>query len=362
MSTITLDLSEARQPQSEAAKKAVALARGAGGIKRLLHGRTDVYQVSPYDIRVEKGWNIRDFSTPENQQHVADLAHSINAQGVQVPLRGYIQDGTLWLTDGESRLRAVFHALNVLGAEIFTVPIQLEPRNTDEPHRVLGQLVRNSGKPLTPLERAKIVARLLEHGWAEEQIATESGLTLMRIRQLRELLTLPEAVQQQVQSGAIAATEAVRVVQQHGDAAPEVVERAVRLSSENGGAKAGRATAKTLRAVTREPEPPGPDENEFSSELESALKENADLCARIEALSGSDTGRTIAGLQAQNAALNGRNQQMTKELGDLKRERDAHAKRLEKIRGLLGVERNADIEDAIRTLVQMADDARLTHR
>jgi hypothetical protein len=190
MSTLELDFTAAREPLSEAARTVLDAAerakaeRGGTGIKGLMLGRSDTFDVSPFDIQVKPGFNGRDFSLPENQQHVLDLAASIAAKGVLQPLTVYYDAGTLWLSDGESRLRATLHAINVLGAPIMSVPVRTEARGTNDAARVAGQLIRNSGKPFTPLEKASVVNRLLGFGWSVEQVASETGMTASNVRRL----------------------------------------------------------------------------------------------------------------------------------------------------------------------------------
>lgn len=256
LSIIPVDFAEAREPVSDAARQVLAAAEeakasrdGLGGIKGLQMGKSDTYEVSPYDIHVKPGWNGRDFSLPENQDHVEVLAHSIAVKSVQVPLTVYLEGGLLYLSDGESRLRAVLYAINVLNKPVLSVPVRTEQRGSNDADRIAAQLIRNSGKPFNPLEKASVVRRLMGFGWTPEKVAAEVGLRPGRISELLKLLELPEPVRQRVQQGAVAASEAVRIVREHGDAAPALVERAVALSSENGGKKAGRATRATLAAA-----------------------------------------------------------------------------------------------------------------
>lgn len=357
--SIPLDITEARQPRSNAARTVLEKAEvskatrdGLGGIKGLQIGKSDTYEVSPFDIHVKPGWNTRDFSTEENQDHVLTLAHSIASRGVQVPLTVYYEDGKLWLSDGESRLRGTYYAINELNAPILSVPVRTEGRGSNDAERVLGQLVRNSGKTLTPLEKAQVVRRLLNYGWTPEQIAGEWGATVETVRRLIEMLEMPEAIRQQVQSGAVAATEAVRIVKKHGEAAPEIVDRAVALASENGGKKK-RATRATLEAVEREREPERQDAaDEMATGLERALMENAALQETVDLLTSSDQARELVSLQAKYAQLNARVQQLLTEAGEAKRRADSFGKTLKSIRDVLVVETNGEILGAIHDLKQ----------
>lgn len=351
---ITLDIEAARQPQSEAARKVIAEAEKkkatntGHGVKSLMLGRSDTFFVSPFHIHVKPGWNTRDFSLPENVEHVLDLAHSIAARGVQQPLTVYWEDGKLWLSDGECRLLGTLHAINVLGKPIMSVPVRTEPQGSNDADRVLSLLVRNSGKPLTPMERAQTVKRLLDLGWMPEIIAQESGVTPVTIRRLMEMLELPEAVRQRVQTGAIAATEAVRIVKKHGEAAPEIVEAAAAAASENGGS--GRVTRKAVERVERERTPEAEDAPDVAGELERAHAEIDQLNSVIDSLSRTDKDREIISLNAKYAQLNGRLQQAITTGNEAKQQAERYGAHLKKIRTALGVSQNADILPAIEAL------------
>jgi ParB-like chromosome segregation protein Spo0J len=252
-----MDLATLSQPTSEAAQRIVAEAEAKkagrsssqGGIKDLSLGRTDTYEISPFDIRVKPDWNGRDWSLPENQEHVANLAASIEKRGVEEPMTVYWEDGAPYLMDGESRLRAVLHLINERGVYIPRVPVRTDRNRATDEERVAGMLVKNTGKGFNTLEKAGVVRRLLSAGKSLEWIEEETGLTTTRLKQLLEVDALPEPVREQVAHGTVSATEAVRVVREHGDDAPAVIEQAAALSGENG-AKAGRATRATLEAVT----------------------------------------------------------------------------------------------------------------
>ena len=127
----------------------------SGGIKGLSTARSDVFTLALPDIYVKSGWNSRDFSDAENQEHVLELAASIAEIGVKEPLTGYYEDGKFWLINGECRYRAAWHAVNNMGSRIaFHVPIRTRPKENTDADDLAYQFVGNSGKPLKPLEAA----------------------------------------------------------------------------------------------------------------------------------------------------------------------------------------------------------------
>lgn len=364
--TATLpDLSILRGMRTDAAlsvlENAHAKQSGAGGIKGLAVQRSDAYELSPFDIHIQEDWNGRDFSDPANIAHVNDLGHSIAARGVETPLRGFIdENGRFNLTDGECRLRGVLYAINVLGVPILSVPVRTEPRGSTDDERIIGQLVRNTGKPFSPMEKARVLKRARDRGWEPERIAAYVGsLTKERIGQLLALLEMPEPVQRQVAEGTVSATEAARVVNAHGEEAAQIIERAAALPSEEGGGnKPGKATRAALEAVTsaprareRAPEPPAQDgEQDPLAMLEDAQRTIEALNAEIRSLTATDTGREIARLNARAAGLEAR---LSREMEDRKKAFDRAEQQdafLRKVRKALGVESNKDVLEAIANL------------
>lgn len=251
---VELDFDVASRPSSSKAKaiaqKAADILATSGkqnGIKGLTSGRSDTFRLNPYLIKVEKGWNSRDFSTPENQEHVDNLARSIAEIGVKEPLTVFWKNNAPVLTDGESRLRATLRAIEVYGAEIVSIPVKTEDKGASEADRVMSQIVRNSGKPLTVFEQAKVFKRLVGFGWDVNDIARKAGCSSARVNQLLELIAAPEAIHKMVTEGRVSATLAWQAVKaaSSDEEAVETLEKAVENANEQGRA---RATAKDVEA------------------------------------------------------------------------------------------------------------------
>lgn len=195
------------------------------GIAAIAQGRTDLFRMDPKQITIRHGWNSRDFDLEENIQHVDQLAESIREVGVKEPLSGYLEDDTFVLTNGESRLRAVLKLLSE-GVEIKTVPVQPEPRYASEADHLASQIIRNSGKPFTPMENAKTFSRLLDLGWTVAEIAKKTGITTERVHQIARLNAVTETVRKHVQRGEITPT-LVQRIQAKAKNAGEVEEQVV---------------------------------------------------------------------------------------------------------------------------------------
>lgn len=227
------------------------------GLQSLAERRTDVLHIDPSLIRIRKGFNGRDWDDPANHDHVHNLADQIEAEGgIRQPLTVYMEEGAVWLEHGECRLRALDYLAGQERIVIPTIPVRVS-KSTDEADRVAGMLMDNGGKPFSTLETAGIVKRLMDAGKDVWWIAARTGYTTARLKQFAEVAALPEPVREKVAEGVVSATEAARVVREHGEEAPAVIERAASISEASGGKKAGRATRASLEAATlpASPEP-----------------------------------------------------------------------------------------------------------
>ena len=219
------------------------------GLKSFSEGRRDILAIDPRKIVVEQGFNGRDFDMAENQDHIESLKESIRERGVLEPLTVRLKDGNqVMLVGGECRLRAVLMLIQE-GEKILTVPCQSEDRNTSSEQRIVEQVTRNSGKPFTPLETARLVQRLIHYGWGQGQIAKKLGKTASYVSHLLSVEGLPEAAKQMVRQGEVSAAQALSIVRSEGESeGVAVLQDAVQESRSRG--KTARATPKRVKAVT----------------------------------------------------------------------------------------------------------------
>lgn len=227
---------------------------GTSGIQKIAAGRTDVYRLDPSLIQIREGWNARDFNDPVNKDHVEQLAKSIAEIGVLQPIRVAWKDNVAYLTDGESRLRAVRLAIKK-GAEIKTIPVITEDRYASEADQLFTQIAANSGKPFSTLEMSSVFVRLKAFGWSEKDIAAKSGYSTQRVRDLLELNAAPAEVTKMIRDGDVKATTAQKVIRSHkGDrkAAVAALEKAVVEAKASGKKRAtGKNIAPTLRGAVK---------------------------------------------------------------------------------------------------------------
>lgn len=196
------------------------------GLQDLAEGQGNLYAFDPRKLCVEPGWNSRTTSfDPTDEEDIA-LARSIAEVGVKQPLTAFLRDGQAYITDGHRRLAATLHAMDVLGAEILTVPVQSETKHASDADRVLSQLVRNQGKPLAPIEKANVYAKLIGFGWSEGEIAKKVGASRNYVSDLLKLRAGPQAVVEMVKAGEVSAglaLDTIKAARGNGAAAAETL-------------------------------------------------------------------------------------------------------------------------------------------
>ena len=200
---------------SDLGKTIAAMASDGQTIKELSKGRTDLYQLNPFNIQVEEGFNTRGFESERAQEKLESLAESIATVGVKRPLLVRMVNNVPVLVDGERRLRATMIAIDKFGAEIRSVPVQLAARGMTSAQATLQIAIQNDGEPLNALERAMVFERLRNYGWSDKEIGSSVGLTPLRVSQLIDLVNLPPQVQGMIRNEEISATLASDIARQN---------------------------------------------------------------------------------------------------------------------------------------------------
>ena len=186
------------------------------GIKDIAKGRSDVFRVRPADLHIKEGWNSREDDDPDNQKHIDQLARSIAAEGVKEPLTGYMEDGKLYIENGHCRHAAALKAISEYEADPeMLVPVRMSDKEATEADRVLSQIIRNSGKPLSPMELASVFKRLRSLDLSDGEIARRTGFTRVYVGQLMALSEQPKTVTNLVRDGSVSATLAIEVMKKN---------------------------------------------------------------------------------------------------------------------------------------------------
>ena len=208
------------------------------GLASLAVGRTDLLQIDPRVIKIKEGWNCRDVNDAETKEHIERLALSIAEIGVQEPITVYWDEGAPWVTDGHCRLWACKLAIE-RGSDIKSIPVKSEKRHKDDADRLFSQIVRNSGKPFTAMENARVYSRLLDMGWQQSDIAKKAGISAARVSQILDLLTMPEPIKKMVTNGEVSASLATKTLAEHNpQVATQVLQDAVVSAKTEGRTKA----------------------------------------------------------------------------------------------------------------------------
>jgi ParB-like chromosome segregation protein Spo0J len=194
-------------------------------IRDIAVGRKDMFMIDPKILKVKSGWNAR-IAGVDLDEHIQGLKNSIKEIGVQQPLTIFMEGDEVFVTDGHCRLQATLLAIEE-GAEIAAVPCKPEERYSNEADRVLSMVIRNSGKPLTMLEQADVVKRLLSFGWEAKTVAQKTGYSGQHVANLIVLAGADEQMRSQIAKSMISASLAVDLLKHHGDDAGELVSNVI---------------------------------------------------------------------------------------------------------------------------------------
>jgi ParB-like chromosome segregation protein Spo0J len=213
----------------------------------------DLWMVPLNDIHVLPDFNVRT-KNADYAEHIAQIGDSILANGYlrDKPLAGYVarEDGkdTIYLTDGHSRLEAVAYA-NARGAEIASLPIVTKPAGTQIADLTIGLVISNSGKPLTPIEKAAVCKRLIGYGMDEATIAKRLGFTKQYVSDLLLAIAAPQSIRTMVETGEVSAANAVTAIKTHGEKASGALTEKLAEAKASGKKKVTQASFKTKVSV-----------------------------------------------------------------------------------------------------------------
>lgn len=208
--------------------------------------KRDFFTVDPRLLKIQDGYNVRDLTTPQAVTALTDLKRSIIANGVRVPLEVRIDGEDLIIVAGHRRHAAVMAAIGE-GHEIIAIPVIPEPKGMNEIERTLSLVVSNSGVPLTPIEIAEVIRRLIAFGWPNAQIAARLGWkSAQTVTHYISLLGADAEVQSLVRSGEVAVSTVAKVVKTDGAKAGETLRKALDLAKASGKTK---VTAKSIAAA-----------------------------------------------------------------------------------------------------------------
>jgi ParB family chromosome partitioning protein len=222
------------------------LVRGdaVGALKDAGAKRSNTFDLDIEQIAILPDFNPRVSGTKDHEAHINALADSILANGFlpNKPLSVFPAEETVegsdekvtvfYIIDGHSRFEAVRRA-NEKGAGIETLPVSILPKSDLDNTALLADLAiltvlnNNSTRPLTPVELAIVVKRLVGYETPKADIAKRLGITARYVDDLLVLHEAPPAVQEAVRAGEVSATLAISELRQHGEKAATRIQAAV---------------------------------------------------------------------------------------------------------------------------------------
>ena len=210
-------------------------------LKDIAVSRGTLLNMDPRIIKVKAGLNARDLLSPDNADHIDELAESIARDGVKVPLVIFSEGDDVFVVDGHCRLAATMLAIEN-GASILTVPCIPEARGVNNVDRALAQSVYNTGKRLSPLEQGECFKRAIALGASVKDIAAKVAKSVGYVNQMIDFQAAPAEVHTLVKNGTVSATFAAETVRDHGPVkGAAIVKQAVETAKAEG---KSRATAR----------------------------------------------------------------------------------------------------------------------
>lgn len=149
----------------------------------------------------------------------------------------------VYVTDGHNRLRGAKRAIQ-RGAEIAVLPVINKAAGTTVEDLVVGLAVANSGRPLSPIEKAAVCKRLVGFGMEVKEIARRLTYTVGYVNDLLLLIGAPKKIRSMVETGGISAANATSAIKKHGDKAADVLGEKLETAKASGKTKITQAAIK----------------------------------------------------------------------------------------------------------------------
>ena len=189
-------------------------------IKDLASGRRDLFMLDPSILVMQPGFNLRE-EGPELDEYIEALALYTKDNGVPGILTITMINEKPVVMDGHCRTRGAMIAIKKYGAEIKSVPCRMMDKYANEVDQIAQLITSNSGRQLTPIEKAGVVKRLRAFNLENKEIAVKLGMPEASVVQLLELCAAPLEVVNMVKRGEASVTTVVREVKKSPEKAKE---------------------------------------------------------------------------------------------------------------------------------------------
>lgn len=273
--------------------------------------KVDGFKARLADIQVVDGFNVR-ISDDDLREHIAAIAGAISVGLPIPPLEVWVdpETGAMELVDGHCRYHA--YRLYAETSADFDGWVSVTKFEGTRAQRKARIVTSNNQLKLKPIELGRVYLSLRdEEGLSRYDIAAMVGRSVSHIDQLILLASAGDAVTQAVESGAISATEAVKLQRDHGDDAPAELERRKEAAKELGKNKVTGKVAKP-KASSAKPSYSFRSVVDCGSALVRSLPQDIqwdilntdkDMTIRVNALLLADLVDAVRSMQADEAAL-----------------------------------------------------------
>lgn len=210
--------------------------------------KNGIFYVPFSKLRILKGFNDReDYGGAD----LHELAESIYQVGPKVPLKGYKEGEYYIVIVGHRRMMAAELIKKKYGKNVI-FPIMMYPPGTQKKDLLLDTLLTNSGKDLTPLEKASTVSKLIAEKVSTRDIATSlGGVSEVYVKNLARLWTVPDRVKKLIRDGVVSATLVMGFLKSKGNMEEFIQEIEKQAKEAEKEAKGKKSTKKKQAKVTK---------------------------------------------------------------------------------------------------------------
>jgi ParB/RepB/Spo0J family partition protein len=181
----------------------------ATNFKTLSESRKDMFLIPLEELKIQEGFNVR-----EDYGDIDELAKSLVENGQLEPLTIRSgEDGSIIIVNGHRRIKAFVLAKEKYGSEIKSAWCIPENKGANEETRIIDLFIRNNGKPLTIIEQASVIKRLVDYNWTITDISKKIGKSRVYVGNVLSLHSAPKEVRDVVKEGIISPTAGVKLAQ-----------------------------------------------------------------------------------------------------------------------------------------------------
>lgn len=203
--------------------------------------RGDSIRVNVNAIQVVDGFNVR-INDDELREHVAGIAGALAANLPIPPIEVWVnpESGAIELVDGHCRYNAYLQYADIAPKfDGYIDAVKFEGTPFQRKMRIASS---NKQLKLKPIELGRLYIDARDNnGASRQEIAAEAGMSLAHVDQHILLAGGAPEIHEAVERKEISATEATKLIRDHGDDAPAELERRKEAAAELG---KGKVTAK----------------------------------------------------------------------------------------------------------------------